>query len=503
MKWLLISTILGIIALMLTVTILASSIVFELAAIFMPADFRKLLSPIVMLLHFTVVGYFLSSGEISSSLYMLFIGVFRFVNILRLSRPRMHPKELKTRSLRTWVFLSFLSLLALLDFSISIDAAVTVLSLLALVASAALAASVFASRYLYRLEDDDKSISNPSVTICIPARNETQDLPACIESALASSYVKLEIIVLDDCSHDKTPEIIKKYAHQGVRFIRGQEPGDKWLAKNAAYDKLLEEAKGEVVLYIGVDVRLKNETVTALVNQLGSRQMISVLPRRSRETESSFFIQPLRYWWELGLWRFWGSHPPVLSTCWMARSEFLRENGGFEAYRRSIKPEAQIARQARQVGGYRFIIANDEMGLTSNKSPQAQLDTALRVRYPQLRRRPEATMVLVSSLALVGIFPVVSLVYSLSNSNLITTLISFAAMVLLSFANVMISRIVLHHLWFVSIVNAPALAFIDGYIALRSMFSYELGNVSWKDRNVCLPLLQVEKELPSLQERKL
>ena len=38
----------------------------------------------------------------------------------------------------------------------------------------------------------------PSVSVCIPARNETHAMSECLESVLASDYPKLEAIVLDD-----------------------------------------------------------------------------------------------------------------------------------------------------------------------------------------------------------------------------------------------------------------------------------------------------------------
>ena len=52
--------------------------------------------------------------------------------------------------------------------------------------------------------------------------------------AIASDYPKLEIIVLDDCSQDRTAEIIRNFAHDGVRFIQSEDNKDNWLDKNKA-----------------------------------------------------------------------------------------------------------------------------------------------------------------------------------------------------------------------------------------------------------------------------
>ena len=69
-------------------------------------------------------------------------------------------------------------------------------------------------------------ITNPqlpvtSFTIIIPARNEEQNIEACLQSILQNNYPAhlLEIIVVDDHSTDSTASIVKNYAGQNVKFI--------------------------------------------------------------------------------------------------------------------------------------------------------------------------------------------------------------------------------------------------------------------------------------------
>ncbi|HEY5695544.1 MAG TPA: glycosyltransferase, partial [Candidatus Saccharimonadales bacterium] len=42
----------------------------------------------------------------------------------------------------------------------------------------------------------------PTVSVCIPARNERHAMTQCLERVLASTYQKLEVIVFDDSSDD-------------------------------------------------------------------------------------------------------------------------------------------------------------------------------------------------------------------------------------------------------------------------------------------------------------
>ena len=109
----------------------------------------------------------------------------------------------------------------------------------------------------------------PTLTVAIPARNETDDLQFCLESLVASDYPKMEIIVLDDRSQTRrTPDIIRSFAHDGVRFVLGEEPKETWLPKNQAYDRLLGEASGEIILFCGVDVRFVPDTLRKIVSEM-------------------------------------------------------------------------------------------------------------------------------------------------------------------------------------------------------------------------------------------
>ena len=48
----------------------------------------------------------------------------------------------------------------------------------------------------------------PLISICVPARDEEQNIRRCVESLLAQTYPNFEIIVLDDRSTDSTLKIL-------------------------------------------------------------------------------------------------------------------------------------------------------------------------------------------------------------------------------------------------------------------------------------------------------
>ena len=51
---------------------------------------------------------------------------------------------------------------------------------------------------LLKPEFDRSPIGNLSITVIVPARNEAEALPSCLESLLAQDYQNLQIIAIDD-----------------------------------------------------------------------------------------------------------------------------------------------------------------------------------------------------------------------------------------------------------------------------------------------------------------
>ncbi len=455
-----------------------------------------------VLLLAVLAGYAMAIRPSIFSVLLLLITVTRIINLMRLVENRMNIFELRLRTLRTSLLLGLATVLdvciiALTDwvYVYPYQAAYA-----QIVAAMLFALSVLIGRAKYRLKLPQHSDVVPTVSVCIPARNESEDLPGCLDSVINSNYRKLEILVLDDCSHDKTPAIIKQYAHAGVRFINGKEPRPDWLSKNAAYDRLADEAKGDILMFIGVDIRLAPHSIGELVGQLGYKDMLSVMPRRTQEHESSFFIQPLRYWWELGLWRFGFRHKPVLSSCWMIRAETLNKLGRLESVKKAISPEVVFARKLDQLKHYSFIVGTSNLGVISKKSPRDQFQTAIRKRYPQVGRAPERLLLVILVEAFFFIGPYFTGVVAFFTNDSLLLLLSLCAIILLTVANAEIYKLAISRLWYFGFISVIPLVFADWFLMLKSMHAYEFGKVVWKDRNICIPMYKVIPNLPKLPD---
>lgn len=342
----------------------------------------------------------------------------------------------------------------------------------------------------------------PTLTVAIPARNETTSLEQCIKSLLTSDYPKLEILVLDDCSQNtRTPEIIKQFAQKGVRFLAGKVPPEGWLAKNYAYEQLTTEANGELVLFCGVDTRFGSSAIRQLVLTLETKQktMLSILPRNELTSGVQLLLQPARYAWEISLPRRLFNRPPVLSTCWLIEKRALHAAGGFMAAKHTITPEAHFAKYAAtHQDGYSFLRSTTDALISSNKSAEEQKDTAVRTRYPQLHRRIEMVPLIAATELVLLVFPFTMALAAYLAGVWPLAVLSTAAAVVQVATYMTVARLT-YNTWLTrGILLVPFVAAYDIALIHYSMWQYEFRQVIWKDRNVCIPVMQVVPRLPKL-----
>ena len=60
-------------------------------------------------------------------------------------------------------------------------------------------------------------MDDPLVSVILPNFNSDQFIDQAIDSVLSQTYNNLELIIVDDCSNDKSIKIIKAYLRQDPR----------------------------------------------------------------------------------------------------------------------------------------------------------------------------------------------------------------------------------------------------------------------------------------------
>lgn len=323
----------------------------------------------------------------------------------------------------------------------------------------------------------------PSVSVCIPARNETHAMTDCLERVLTSTYPKLEVIVLDDASTDNTPALIRSFASQGVRFIEGEKLHAGWLGKNHALHHLLEQASGKYVVFMDVDTRIEPETISRLVDAAMANQwnMLSVLPSRKDGFRWSIILSPLRYFWAIVL--HGRARPSVSSSLWMVDRHELEGLGGIEAFKNAIRPEAQIARFMSASHSYGFVVSSANLPVSYEKKWLSQIETSIRI-LPDVF----GPGVLNNLLALLALFLLTSpLVVLLTAPAYGWTWLHDLALALVAMQVVvygLYTRLVWRKVWWIGALFWPFIIFQELIVLIISLYGHLTHAITWKGRKV-------------------
>jgi cellulose synthase/poly-beta-1,6-N-acetylglucosamine synthase-like glycosyltransferase/peptidoglycan/xylan/chitin deacetylase (PgdA/CDA1 family) len=103
----------------------------------------------------------------------------------------------------------------------------------------------------------------PSVSIVVPAYNESAGIDACVRSLLASDYPLFEVIVVDDGSTDGTAGIVAALAQPGLQLIIQANAG-----KPAALTAGIAAARHDVLVLVDGDTLFEADTIRELVAPL-------------------------------------------------------------------------------------------------------------------------------------------------------------------------------------------------------------------------------------------
>ena len=114
-----------------------------------------------------------------------------------------------------------------------------------------------------------------ALSVLIPARDEEQNLAACLNSVLEQGASIAEVLVYDDHSLDGTALIIEQYSQRDarVRLVHPLPLPAEWCGKNFACAQLASQASAHWLLFIDADARLLPRAVDRLLEEAVSRRL--------------------------------------------------------------------------------------------------------------------------------------------------------------------------------------------------------------------------------------
>ncbi|MBD3259518.1 glycosyltransferase [Candidatus Woesearchaeota archaeon] len=203
----------------------------------------------------------------------------------------------------------------------------------------------------------------PLVTIAIPVWNEEKTIGETLKSLLMLDYPKekLEILIVNDASTDKTKEIvesiIKKNPDYDIKLVNNKEGG-----RGKAYpmNQMLDMAKGEYFVNFDADSKLTDKkTLKKLLNKFTTEDVGAVLPCMKVWSPQSFWEKVQHY--EFLMYMFYKRLFGKLDCVHVCpgpfsvyNTEIIRKIGGFDT--KNITEDMELTFRLQKFG-YKVIQA--------------------------------------------------------------------------------------------------------------------------------------------------
>ncbi len=155
------------------------------------------------------------------------------------------------------------------------------------------------SRVQFLTPDSPKleQIEPPFVSAIIPAKDEERTLDDCLNSVRAQTYGRLEILVVDDRSDDRTLEIARRHAalDPRVRVIQNEELPPGWTGKTYVLHKHAGQTQGDWLWFLDADTHHEPDFLNVMMEYARSHNaaLVSLLPELRCETFWEQVVQPL------------------------------------------------------------------------------------------------------------------------------------------------------------------------------------------------------------------
>jgi len=161
---------------------------------------------------------------------------------------------------------------------------------------------VFAVAPQLKVQAANSELPDTSLTVVVPAYNEEVNIAACLQGVLDSTppCTEWSVLVVDDASTDATAQIAHETAldHSEICSVlqAGPRPqGERWVGKNWACCRAMEQVTSKWVLFIDADVRLRPDALRRALGQAieESADLFSLAPRLECGCLAEWMVQPI------------------------------------------------------------------------------------------------------------------------------------------------------------------------------------------------------------------
>ena len=208
----------------------------------------------------------------------------------------------------------------------------------------------------------------PSVSIIIPAFNEEKTISKTIRSVLSLNYPKrlLQTIVVNDCSKDKTKEVVEGFG-KDVTLLNNE----KNMGKARSLNRAIKFAKGKLIACMDADSTVNPNALKKMVHHFTDPHTGSVTPalRVKRRKNTLEKVQHAEYLLNIFLRKILAFMDAIHVTPGafsLYRKDVLLKVGGFDEH--NLTEDMDIALKIHKAG---FKIENELSAITYTYCPNS------------------------------------------------------------------------------------------------------------------------------------
>jgi glycosyltransferase involved in cell wall biosynthesis len=208
-----------------------------------------------------------------------------------------------------------------------------------------------------RRQEASASAPLPSLSVCIPARNEEENLRRLVPTLRAQDYPELEILVWDDGSDDDTWDVLTRAEAPRLTPLRGSDPPPNWVGKVHALYQCTRRATGECYLFLDADAELRRpDALRQLVGRHlnSSTRLSSGFPRLTGSALLLVSLVPHAILSSLPWPLVPRTRMPGLSAlngqCWLIDSDVYHAQEPHEAVNDAVLEDVAIGRHMKREG---------------------------------------------------------------------------------------------------------------------------------------------------------
>ncbi|WP_235934947.1 glycosyltransferase [Candidatus Laterigemmans baculatus] len=201
----------------------------------------------------------------------------------------------------------------------------------------------------------------PRISVLIPARDEAATISQCMNAALRSEGVEVEVVVLDDHSSDATADVVQAVRGRDtrVRLVQGKPLPEGWNGKQHACWQLAATAQYPLLVFLDADVRLASDGLARLVAEMRRTgvDLLSPFPHQETQTWLERLLIPMMHYILLGFLPIErmrrSTHPAYAAGCgqlFLTSQRAYDRAGSHAAIRRTRHDGLMLPKAYRRAG---------------------------------------------------------------------------------------------------------------------------------------------------------